>query len=262
MVSDQKRRRIKTVLRAKAPLLIAFSGGVDSSLLAAIAEETVPGQVRYILLDSPLVPRRAVADALRIAGEIGISCEVVEFFVLNDEAFCKNPTDRCAICKRHSSAVFKDRAAGITIADGANVSDLGEYRPGLAVADEEGIVHPFIEAGVDKRGIREIAFGCNLSFWNKPSDACLATRIPYGEPITLEKLKMIEEGEEVISALGFSQFRLRVHGDIARIEVPEEELEEVIAHRDKITAAFRSMGFLYVTLDLMGYRSGSMDDAL
>lgn len=254
------KKNVREVLKKNSPLLIAFSGGVDSSLLAAIAEETIPGDVRYILLDSPIVPRRAVLDAQKIADELGIAIEVVPFSIQNDEAFCRNPKERCAICKRFSARLLKERAEGFVIADGANVSDLGEYRPGLVVANEEGVLHPFIEAGVDKKDIREMARECNMSFWNKPSNACLATRIPYNEPITPEKLRMIEEGEEILSSLGFSQLRLRHHGTIARIEVPEDEFLDLIACREKITDAFRSLGFLYVTLDLKGYRSGSMDE--
>lgn len=245
-----------------APLLIAYSGGVDSSFLAAVAKETIPGQVRFVLLDSPLLPRRMLRGAFKIADELGIDCEVVPFPILDDDQFRGNPPDRCGICKRASSRLLKRLAGESRVADGANTSDLGEYRPGLTVSGEEGILHPFIEAGMSKRDIREGAHACGLSFWNKPSAACLATRIPYGEEVTEDKLRMIEGGEEVLSAIGFSQFRLRVHGNLARIEVMEEELDEVIAHREEIIEAFRSLGLLYVTLDLAGFRSGSMDEVL
>jgi uncharacterized protein len=253
---------LKGEIRKMAPLLIAYSGGVDSSFLAAVAKETIPGQVRFVLLDSPLLPRRMLRGAFKIADELGIDCEVVPFPILDDDQFRGNPPDRCGICKRASSRLLKRLAGESRVADGANTSDLGEYRPGLTVSGEEGILHPFIEAGMSKRDIREGVHACGLSFWNKPSAACLATRIPYGEEVTQDTLRMIEGGEEVLSAIGFSQFRLRVHGNLARIEVMEEELDEVIAHREEIIEAFRSLGLLYVTLDLAGFRSGSMDEVL
>ncbi len=258
-MNDQK-QQLQAVLRAQAPLIISFSGGVDSSVLAAVAAETIPGSVRFVLLDSPLLSRNACDDALRIAEEIGIDLEIVPFPILEHKQFCENPVDRCALCKQASSRTLQELADGATIADGANLSDLGEYRPGLAVSDEEGIIHPFIKAGVDKNGIRELARECRLSFWNKPSNACLATRIPYGERITREKLGVIEEGEEFLSEIGFSQLRLRVHGDIARIEVLKEEYDLVLKYREEIVATGKKLGFLYVTLDLSGFRSGSMDE--
>jgi len=254
--------RVGGIVRDLSPVIVAYSGGVDSSLLAALVSRNPDGKARYILIDSPLMPRRAVDEALRIAEELGIDCEVVPFAILDDGAFCENPVDRCAVCKRAQSRILKEIGDGATIIDGANTSDLGEFRPGLSVSDEEGIIHPFIEADIGKEEIREMAHECGYSFRDKPSDACLATRIPYGEPITCEKLSIIEKGEEILREMGFSRFRFRIHGDIARIEVLPEEFGLALAGHHEIVVAVRELGLSYATLDLAGFRSGSMDEVV
>jgi len=256
---------IKT-LEEKGVVLVACSGGVDSSLLAALAVRALgKGRVRCVLLDSPLVPRREVEEAKETAAELGLPLEVVAFPILEDDAFRANRSDRCYTCKKASSRLLKEvaRREGIdTVADGTHASDLGTYRPGLAASDEEGICHPLAEAGVTKQDIRRIARECDLPFWNKPSAACLATRIPYGDEVTKEVLGRIEAAEDLLHDRGFRQVRVRVHGDVARIEVPPEELERLFAVRDEVTAPLRRIGFTYVALDLAGYRSGSMDEVL
>ena len=255
-----------TTLEERSPVLIACSGGVDSSLLAALAVRALGKErVRCILLDSPLVPRREVEEAREVADRLSLPLEIVAFPVLDDETFRANRPDRCYTCKKASARLLKElaRREGIeTVADGTNASDLGTYRPGLAASDEEGICHPLAGAGATKADIRRIARECGLPFWNKPSAACLATRIPYGDEVTEEVLGRIEAAEDLLHDRGFRQVRVRAHGDVARIEVPSDELERLFALRDEVTAALRRIGFAYVALDLAGYRSGSMDEVL
>jgi uncharacterized protein len=184
---------------------------------------------------------------------------------MENEEFRKNSPDRCYVCKKLSARMLRDHAdkLGIpNIADGINASDLKEYRPGLKASIEEGIVHPFLSSGVQKTEIRQMAQECGLGIWNKPSSSCLASRIPYGEEITPEKLQMIEKAENFIQDMGFSQLRVRLHGRIARIELMPEELERAIGVRQKIVKALEVFGFSYIALDLKGYRSGSMDEVL
>ena len=246
-------------------LLIAYSGGVDSSLLAGIAREVLGDRCLAVLLESPVVPGAAVRQAQETAAGLGIPFEVISVPLMDEKAFLANPADRCYHCKKVSARVLKRRAeqAGLGwVADGVNSSDSGEHRPGIRAGDEEGIIHPFMEAGVTKAEIREMARRRGYSFWNLPSAACLSSRIPYGEEITAGKLQMIERAEDHLRGLGFTQVRVRLHGQIARIEVIPDEMERLFLERREIAGAFRSIGIRYVTLDLEGFRSGSMDEVL
>ncbi|BBL68343.1 ATP-dependent sacrificial sulfur transferase LarE [Methanoculleus chikugoensis] len=266
MESRCSREAVVEALREKGPILIAYSGGVDSALLAALAVRALgKDRVRCVLLDSPLLPRREIEEARETAGRLDLPLEVVAFPILEDETFRANRPDRCYTCKKTSARLLKDlaRREGIgTVADGTNASDPGTYRPGLAASDEEGVCHPLAGAGATKDDVRRIARECGFPFWNKPSAACLATRIPYGDEVTEEALARIEAAEEALQDRGFSQVRVRMHGDVARIEVPCDAIERLFSMRNVVTAALRAIGFAYVALDLAGYRSGSMDEVL
>ncbi|WP_394339495.1 ATP-dependent sacrificial sulfur transferase LarE [Methanoregula sp.] len=246
-------------------MLVAFSGGVDSSLLAVLAREAFGDKSRCVLLDSPVVPREAIDEAQRIARDYNLNLEILQLTLMDDERFTKNPAERCYWCKKTSAGVLKRRAQELglaCVADGINVSDTGEHRPGLAASTEEGIVHPFLDAGMTKNNIRECARAGGFDFWDKPSAACLSSRIPYGEVITGEKLHMVEEAEAFLHKKGFRQVRVRVHGTIARIEVPKEEMHALLDMHAAVAGTLSALGFSYVTLDLEGYRSGSMDEVL
>jgi uncharacterized protein len=265
MNTGEKVEALAKTIAAKGSMLISFSGGVDSSLLAVLAREILGSNTRCVLLDSPVVPRAAVEEARQIADDAGLTLDIIPQPLMDDERFTANPAGRCYWCRKNAAAVLKlhrDAGGYACIADGTNVSDTGEYRPGRAAATEEGIVHPFLEAGITKADIREIARARGLDFWDKPSAACLASRIPYGEEITCKRLTMIEEAEIYMHSKGFCPCRVRTHGGVARVEVVKGDFAELAGIRDSLVNTFRAIGFSYVTLDLEGYRSGSMDEVL
>lgn len=247
----------------RGSMLVAYSGGVDSGLLAFLAHDLLGARSRCVLLDSPVVPREAIHDAQKTAEKLGLDLEILPLPLMESVAFRKNPRDRCYHCKKISSRVLKEHAGELDIAwvaDGAHASDLTGNRPGIRASDEEGILHPFIAAGITKEDIRAIARRYGLSFWDRPSDACLSSRIPYGEEITEKNLAMIEEAEARLRGLGIRQLRVRSHGGIARIEAERDGMAIIFARKDEVVSALASIGFSYVTLDLAGYRTGSMDE--
>jgi uncharacterized protein len=265
MDQDGKEQMLKEQITGLGSLLVAFSGGVDSALLAAIAREVLGDRCRAVLLESPVVPRKAIRDARETAADLGIPLELIPLPILEQASFSENPPDRCYHCRKVSARLLRERAGELGlafVADGASSSDLGEHRPGIRAADEEGILHPFIEAGLTKADIRGIARRRGYRFWSRPSSACLASRIPYGEGITAARLRMVEEAEAVLRGLGLTQVRVRSHGPVARIEVMPEEMGRLWEERARILKSLRSIGFPYVTVDLAGYRSGSMDEVL
>jgi uncharacterized protein len=265
MTARTKYEELRKIIASHGPMLVAYSGGVDSTLLAAVARDMLKEKTRCVLLDSPVVPRAAVIQAREIARELGFALDIIAVPLMEREEFCKNPAERCYHCKKISALSLKLRAAELglaCVADGINVSDTGEHRPGLRASTEEGIVHPFIEAGITKQDIRDIAREQGLTVWQTPSAACLSSRIPYGESITLKKLRMIEDAEAFLAGLGIGQLRVRLHGNLARIEVHKEDMGKILEQQSAVARHFRSLGFAYVTFDLEGYRSGSMDEVL
>jgi uncharacterized protein len=261
----EKLEHLKEIIKRKNSLLIAFSGGLDSSLVAMIAKDTLGEKSCAVTLTSDIFSKRELENAKKIAKEISIRHLIVKSSEICNANFLKNPKNRCYYCKKEESKILKKIANknGINyIADGVNLSDFREHRPGIRALDEEGIIHPLVEARIKKPDIKAMAKFLGLSNYDMPSTTCLASRIPYGEEITKEKLKMIEEAESFILSLGFRQVRVRYHRNTARIEVEKEEIEKAINFRKEIISRLKALGFKYVALDLEGYRSGSMDEVL
>jgi len=255
--------RLKDRLRVYDRLLISYSGGVDSSFLTFVAKDCVPGGVVCVLLDSPLIPRWIVKEAKERASQWNVPLEIVSFPILEESAFCINGKDRCYICKRKGAGILRDIACrmGIkTIADGVNSTDLREFRPGVRAMDEAGIVHPLAACGFEKDDIRVLSRMLGLPFSHQPSFPCLATRIPYGTGIARDVLQVIEQAETFLQSLGLSVLRVRLHGACARIEVPPGDMHLVLQSGNEISKKFRELGIPHASLDLVGYRSGSMDE--
>lgn len=264
---ERKRRDLIDWMRSLDALVVAYSGGVDSGLLLALAKEALGGGVVALTACSPLHPAAEGEAARSFAASLGVRHQMMVSREMDDPDFRANSPQRCYICKKRLFADIQAEAEKLgiaTVAHGANQDDLADFRPGMAAAAESGIVAPLLDAGLTKREIRKMAVRMDLPFWNRPAMACLATRIPYGTPITEAALQQIEAAETVLHGLGFSVCRVRHHGQSARIEVPPGDWERFLdpALRSAVTDALRRSGFVYVALDLEGYRSGRMNDSL
>lgn len=264
---DVTYRALLAAMRERRRVLVAFSGGVDSGLVARIARDALGEDALAVLADAESLSRQEREEAITEAREVGIALRVLPMSELLSPSYVANPSNRCYFCRKELGRNLVPLAHELgftTIADGVNVSDLGDYRPGIQAMDEEGFWHPLVEVGLGKAEVRALAKRLGLSFHDKPSNACLSSRIAYGEVITVEKLQRVDEAERAIRALGFRVVRVRAHEGIARIEVPREDIPRLASPgiAEKVLAAARAAGFVYVTVDLRGYRSGSMNEGL
>ena len=261
----EKQRRLEEILAGMGSVAVAYSSGVDSTFLLKTAHDVLGGRAVALTARSCIFPARESAEALEFCRDRGIEQIMAEARPLEIAGFRDNPPERCYLCKKALFTRFLElaRERGIPwVAEGSNTDDLGDYRPGLAAVAELGVRSPLREAGLGKAEIRELSRALGLPTWDKPSFACLASRFAYGETITAEKLAMVERAEQRLLELGFRQFRVRVHGNLARIEVLPEEMERLFSLAETLHGEFRALGFLYVTADLAGFRSGSMNLAL
>ena len=264
---DPKLAHLRRALATSGRLLVAYSGGVDSAFLAWVAHEVLGSQMLAVIADSPSLARTHLEDALAFARETAIPVEVIETRELENPAYIRNDGMRCYHCKDELFTVMEQyrSAHGFdAIAYGVNRDDQGDFRPGQQAARQHHVLAPLLEAGLGKTEIRELARQAGMRVWDKPASACLSSRIEYGRPVTPEALQVVERGEDALRALGFRQFRVRHHGDIVRIEIAREELPRALsaAMAAEFTVIFKKLGFKFVTLDLEGFRSGSMNSLL
>lgn len=267
MQVHEKLNNLKENIRNMGNLAIAYSGGVDSTFLLKVAHEVLGEKVLAITARSSTYPEREFKQSVDFAQQIGANQIVIVSEELEIDGFSKNPVNRCYFCKKELFTKVQEvaREHGISyMADGSNVDDLGDYRPGMQATSELEVVSPLRAAGMTKEDIRILSKEMGLPTWDKPAFACLASRFPYGHDITKEKLEMVDKAEQYLLDLGFRQVRVRHHGDVARIEVPASDRNRFFDTdlMDKVGGKFKEIGFSYTALDLKGYRTGSMNEVI
>lgn len=262
-----KQQRLFDALREMKRVIVAFSGGTDSAYLAWAAKQAVDGNAVAITADSASLPESHKRDLEEFVARFGIPHEYIETREFDNPEYVRNDPNRCFHCKDELFTRLEEvgRERGYeNIVYGVNVDDLGDYRPGQNAARQHEVKAPLADAGMTKAEIRELSRLADLPTWDRPASACLSSRIPYGTPVTIETVKTVEKGEEEIKALGFRQFRVRFHGEVVRLEIAPEEMEKALNldMARRFTAVFKALGFKYVTLDLEGYRQGSLNEVL
>lgn len=256
------RRALVRELSGYGSTVVAFSGGVDSALVAQAAFEALGERAVAVISDSPTLPRSELSEARSTAERIGIRFVAMSRSELVDPRFVENPTNRCYFCKaglQEDLQSYASREGFATVSYGVNGSDLGEWRPGIAAARERGARFPLLAAELDKAAVRELARAWGLSVWDKPASPCLSSRVPYGEVITLEKLRRIELAEAMVRGLGFGDLRVRSLDGVARVEVPASEVARLMTERDRVVPALRRLGFVDVQIDSRGLQSGRLN---
>ena len=264
---DQKGERLRQIVAGRGRLIVAYSGGVDSAFLAWTVHQVLGDRMLAVIADSASLARTHLEDALAFARECEIPVEVVETQELENPAYTRNDAARCFHCKDELFTVlerYREARGFDAIAYGVNADDEGDFRPGQQAARQHHVLAPLLEAGLNKAEIRELARQADLRVWDKPASACLSSRMEYGRAVTPEALSIIERGEDALRAMGFRQFRVRHHGEIVRIEIAREEFPRALTAEmaREFAAVFKGLGFKFVTLDLEGFRSGSMNQLL